>query len=69
MYSLILTIAMISSGGGTTVATPAMSSVILGKYGDLDACKAAAAKPFAAGSIQDLGVSTGSYWYCAYTGP
>ena len=63
MYALIVVIAVV---GGT--ATPiGVGSQIVGKFKDLDQCKAAAAQPSAMGAISDLNFARGVYWYCIYS--
>jgi hypothetical protein len=67
MYALILVVAVLSPA--TTSVTPVgVTSHIVGKFKNLDQCKAAASEPGAAGAISDLSLSRGVYWYCVYTG-
>jgi hypothetical protein len=67
MYALIIAIGMSGmagmSGGGVT-------SQIVGKFKNLDECKAAASQPHAGGTMADSGLSAtwGVNWYCTYTG-
>jgi hypothetical protein len=62
MYALIIVIAMESASGPSVGVT----SQNIGKFNNLDACKAAASKPHAEGPIADLSppVSWGASWYC-----
>ena len=48
------------------IACPTFAMV--GKFKNLDQCKAAASQQSAGGAISDLSLSRGVYWYCAYTG-
>jgi hypothetical protein len=68
MYALIIVIAMEQSVSGASSVS--VTSQIIGKFSNLDACKAAAAKPHAEGPISDLSppVSWGASWYCTYIG-
>ena len=64
MYALIIVIAVV---GGT--ATPVgVGTQVVGKFKNLDQCKAATAQPNAGGVISDLNMARGIYWYCIYTG-
>lgn len=67
MYALIIVIAMLSPATGT-VTPVGVTSQTIGKFKNLDQCKAAANKPLEGGAISDLALSRGVYWYCAYTG-
>lgn len=66
MYSLIIVIAMLSPATGT-VTPVGITSQTVGQFSDLEQCKAAATKPFDSGTIADLSLSRGVYWYCAYS--
>jgi hypothetical protein len=44
-----------------------ITSQTVGKFSNLEQCKAAATKPFDSGAISDLSLSRGVYWYCAYS--
>jgi hypothetical protein len=66
MYALIIVILMLSP---TTSLAAGVTSQIVGKFENLDQCKAAAETPYAGGAISDLSFSRGIYWYCLYTGP
>jgi hypothetical protein len=67
MYALILVIGMISPSGASL--TPVgVTSQNIGTFKTLDDCKAAAAKPGAGGTISELNLSRGLYWYCVYAG-
>jgi hypothetical protein len=67
MYALIIVIAVLSPTTGS-VTPVGVGSHIVGKFKNLDQCKAAAAQPSAGGTVSDLGLSRGVYWYCIYTG-
>ena len=66
MYALIIVIGMLSP---TTSLAAGVTSQIVGKFEDLDQCRAAAEKPNVGGAISDLSFSRGIYWYCQYAGP
>jgi len=68
MYALIIVIGMVSpaTGGVTPVG---VTSQIVGKFKNIDQCKAAATEAVAGGTISDLNLSRGIYWYCVHTGP
>ena len=65
MYALIIIIGMQS--GLTAIG---ISSHIVGKFRNLEECKAAASQPHAGGAISDFGLQAtwGVNWYCTYTG-
>ena len=67
MYALIIVIAVLSPATGS-VTPVGVGSHIVGKFKNLDQCKAAGAQPSAGGVTADLGLSRGIYWYCIYTG-
>ena len=67
MYALIIIIAVLSPAGGA-VTPVGVTSQVVGKFNDLDQCKAAASQQSAGGVISDLSLSRGVYWFCAYTG-
>jgi len=67
MYALIIVIAVLSPAGGA-VTPVGVTSQVIGRFKDLDQCKAAASQQSAGGAISDLSLSRGVYWYCAYTG-
>lgn len=67
MYALIIVIAVLSPAGGA-VTPVGVTSQVLGKFKNLDQCKAAASQQGAGGSVSDLTLSRGVYWYCAYAG-
>jgi len=72
MYALIIVIGMLSQGAaGSAVIPVGVTSQIVGKFKNLDECKAAAKQPHAAGPIADITVVTtwGANWYCTYSGP
>ena len=66
MYALILVIGVLSSGGVPIGVT----SQIVGKFKNLDECKAAATQPHATAPAEDISLLTmlGSRWYCVYSG-
>jgi hypothetical protein len=64
MYALIIVIAVL----GGTVTPVGVGSQVIGKFKNLDQCKAAATQPNATGAISDLNLSRAVYWYCIYTG-
>ena len=66
MYALIIVIGMLSQGAGSAVMPVGVTSQIVGKFKNLDECKAAAGQPHAGGPISDLSLSTtwGVNWYC-----
>ena len=71
MYALIIVIGMLSTGAsGSAVIPVGVTSQIVGKFKNLDECKAAASQPHAGGPISDFSLSTtwGANWYCTYTG-
>lgn len=67
MYALIIVVAMLSPATGA-VTPVGITSQTVGKFKSLDQCKAASNQPFAGGTISDLNLSRGVYWYCAYAG-
>ena len=67
MYALILVITVLSPA--TATVTPVgVTSQTVGKFKNVEQCKAAASKPLAGGAISDLNLARGIYWYCAYAG-
>lgn len=70
MYALIIVIGMLSQGAGSAVMPVGVTSQIVGRFKNLDECKAAAGEPHAGGPVSDLSLSTtwGVNWYCTYTG-
>jgi len=67
MYAFIIVIGMLSPATGSVVPV-GVTSQIVGKFKNLEECKAAASQPLAGGTISDLSLSRGVYWYCVYTG-
>jgi hypothetical protein len=67
MYALIIVIGMLSPATASVVPVGVTSQVV-GKFDTLDQCKEAASQPFAGGTISDLSLTRGVYWYCAYAG-
>ena len=70
MYALIIVIGMLSPGTSGAVTPLGITSQIVGRFKNLDECKAAANQPHAGGPVSDLSLSTtwGVNWYCTYTG-
>ena len=64
MYALIIVIAVL----GGTVTPVVVGSQVVGKFRNLDQCKADASEPSGGGAISDLSLARGVYWYCIYTG-
>jgi hypothetical protein len=62
MYSLIIVIAVMSSGLPVGV-----TSQMVGEFANLDQCKDAASKSLNGGALVDLNLSTAIFWQCAYT--
>ena len=55
MYALIIVIGMLSQGAsGSAVIPVGVTSQIVGKFKNLDECKAAASQPHAGGPISDF---------------
>ena len=52
MYALIIVIGMLSQGAGSAVMPLGVTSQIVGKFKNLDECKAAASQPHAGGLFQ-----------------
>jgi hypothetical protein len=72
MYALIIVIGVLSTDKPAGSAVPiGVTSQIVGKFKNLDECKAAASQPHAAGPVADITVVTtwGANWYCTYAGP
>ena len=67
MYALVLVIAMLSPATSAVVPV-GITSQTISKFKDLEQCKAAASQPLVGGSISDLSLTRGVYWYCVYTG-
>ena len=67
MYALIIVIAVLSPAG-SAVTPVGVTSQVVGKFRNLDQCKAAASHQSAGGAVLDVSLSRGVYWYCAYTG-
>jgi hypothetical protein len=68
MYALIIVVGMLSPATASVVPV-GVTSQVLGKFRSLDQCKAAAGQPLAEGTISDLSLTRGVYWYCVYAGP
>lgn len=67
MYALIIIVAVLSPATGA-VTPVGVTSQLVGKFENLDQCKAAANAQSAGGAIADLSLSRGTYWHCAYAG-
>ena len=67
MYTLIVVIGMLSPATGSVVPV-GVTSQIVGSFKNLEQCKAAADEPSAGGTISDLSLTRGVYWYCVYAG-
>lgn len=63
MYALIIVVGMLSS-----VVPVGVTSQVVGKFKTLDECQAAASQPLTGGTISDVNLTRGVYWYCVYTG-
>ena len=63
MYALIIVIGMLSPATSTVVPV-GVTSQIVGSFKNLERCKAAASEAGAGGTISDLGLTRGVYWYC-----
>ena len=71
MYALIIVIGVLSSDRPAGSAAPiGVTSQIVGKFENLDECKAAASQPHATAPAEDISLLTilGSRWYCVYAG-
>jgi hypothetical protein len=70
MYALIIIIGLLSPGSTGSTVPIGVTSQIVGKFKNLDECKAAASQPHATGPVSDIsGITTfGSRWYCTYAG-
>jgi len=68
MYALIIVIGVLSSG--SSVVPIGVTSQIVGKFKNLDECKAAASQPHAGTCCGFITVVTtwGANWYCTYAG-
>ena len=64
MYTLIVIIGIVSGSGSPVGVT----SQTVGKFGNLDECKRAAEAPITGGTISELNLSRGIYWYCIHSG-
>lgn len=67
MYMLIIVIGLLSPATSSVVPV-GVTSQIVGKFKTLDQCKAAASQPLTEGTISDLSLTRGVYWYCVYAG-
>ena len=71
MYALIIVIGVLSFDKPAGSAAPiGVTSQIVGKFKNLDECKAAASQPHATAPAEDISSITilGSRWYCVYAG-
>jgi len=67
MYALVIIFAILSPAAGAV--TPfGVTSQTVGEFKTLDQCKAAVNEPLTGGTISDLNLSRGVYWYCVNTG-
>jgi hypothetical protein len=66
MYALIIVIAVLSPAGGA-VTPVGVTSQVVGKFRNLDQCKAAASQQSAGGAISDLSLSRGGSTGTAHT--
>ena len=75
MYALIIVIGMLSQGAGSAVMPVGVTSQIVGKFKNLDECKAAAGQPhagrpcFRSQSVNHLGSQIGIAHTPAETSP
>jgi len=67
MYALIIVIGMLSPATSTVVPV-GVTSQIVGKFKTTDECESAASRPGVGGTISDLSLTRGVYWYCVYAG-
>ena len=67
MYVLVIAIAMLSPATSAVVPV-GITSQVVGTFKNLDQCKDAANHPLVGGSITDLSLTRGVYWYCVYKG-
>jgi hypothetical protein len=67
MYALIIVIGMLSPATSSVIPV-GITSQVVGKFENLDHCKAAANQPLVEGVISDLNLTRGVYWYCVPTG-
>ena len=65
MYALIIIIGMVPPASSSAVG---VTSQVVGKFENMDQCKAAASQPLAGGSVTDLNLSKQIDWYCVYMG-
>lgn len=67
MYALIIVIGMVSPSSGA-VTPVGVTSQIVGKFKTEEQCKQAGNRPVPGGTISELNLSRGIYWYCVYAG-
>ena len=67
MYALIIVFAILSPATGS-VTPVGVTSQTVGEFRTPDQCKAPASEPLAGGTISDLTLSRGVYWYCVNAG-
>ena len=67
MYALVIIFAILSPATGA-VTPVGVTSQTVGEFKTLDQCKAAANEPLTGGTISDLTLSRGVYWYCVNAG-
>lgn len=67
MYALIIVIGMVLPSSAAIVPM-GVTSQIVGKFKTEDECKEAGSRPVPGGTISELNLSRGVYWYCVYAG-
>ena len=67
MYALIIVIGLLSPATGAVVPV-GVTSQMVGKFRTLNECRAAGSQPSAQGTVSDLSLTRGVYWYCVYAG-
>jgi len=67
MYALVIIFAILSPATGA-VTPVGVTSQTVGEFKTLDQCKAAVNEPLTGGTISDLNLSRGVYWYCVNAG-
>ena len=67
MYALVIIFAILSPATGA-VTPVGVTSQTVGEFKTLDQCKAAVNEPLTGGTISDLNLSRGVYWYCVNNG-
>jgi hypothetical protein len=67
MYTLIIVIGMLSPATSAVVPV-GLTSQAVGKFKTKEQCETAASQPIGGGTIADLGLTRGVYWYCVFAG-